>query len=209
MPKLSQSNRFANIKIVSTKKPVLTNRQLTRRVRGLTGLEGARKTLFQNLYNNVTLVANTADINYLTAPVTNRLIHTMRFWLRYQSVANSMTRLIVFEDTQPSQGNAVVGDILELPEPFSSYPITVHPYSARRQDKNLKTARRIRILRDFMWTANEPVAGADHVKAMKFDIKLFGRKTDEDIGYGVLIISDQANTPVDLQVLWDLTDLSA
>lgn len=209
MPRISSVSRFQNVQIVSGKKPVLTNRQLTRRVRGLSGLEGARKTLFQNLYNDVTLVANTADINYLTAPVTNRLIHTFRFWLRFQSISNSLNRLIVFEDTQPSQGNAVSADILELAEPFSSYPITVHPYSARRQDKNLKTARRIRILRDFMWSANEPVANADHVKAMKFDIKMFGRKTDEDIGYGVLIISDANNTPVDLQVLTDLTDLSA
>ncbi len=214
MPLLKASTRFQNIRIVSGKRTALSNRQLTRRVRTLTGKEGRRLTVGQNLYDGVTLVANTADINYMTTlnSLSNHIIHKVRFFVRWQSIINSLNRLIVFEDTRPSQGDAAVAQILAVTtDPFSSYvldPESVHPFSAKRGDKNLETVSRVRILKDFMWTDAEPVAGVDVIKAMKFDVNFRGRKSDSDLSWGLLIMADQANTPIDIQYIVDATNLN-
>ncbi len=212
MPLLKASNRFQNIKIVSSKRTALSNKQLTRRVRGLTGKEGNRQMMTQNLANAVTLVANTPQILYMTTlnSLDNFLIHRVRFFVRWQSVINSLNRLIVFEDTRPSQGDAIVGDILTVvADTFSAYDTnTVNPLGAKRRDKNLQDIPRIRILKDLMWTDAEPVAGVDVIKAMKFDINFRGRKSDADLSWGVLIMADQANTPIDIQYNGDITDKS-
>ena len=212
MPRLLTQNRFQNIKIVPVKRAALSNRQLTRRVRGLTGKEGNRAMVQQNLYDGVTLVANTADINYMTTlnGLDDTKIHRVRFFVRWQSIINSLNRLIVFEDTRPAQGNAVVGDILQnVGDTFSAYDTAqVHSFSASRTDKNVGDSPRIRILKDFMWADAEPVAGVDVIKSMKFDINFRGRKSDTGLSWGVLIMADQANTSIDIQYLGDITDLS-
>lgn len=67
----------------ASRKKVLSNKALTSRVRGLTGQEGRRKYKEQKLYDGVSLVANTADINYLTElnGLSNHVIHNLRFSL--------------------------------------------------------------------------------------------------------------------------------
>ncbi len=196
------------------KKKVLSNKSLTRRVRGLSGKEGYRKSTTINLYNGVTLVANTADINYTgIKDAGDAKFHAIRFFVRWQSIINSANRLIVFEDTQHATGaDAVVADILAVTtDVFSAYKGAeddVHPFSAKRLDKNLKNEPRIRIIKDMMWADAEPVATVDVIKMFRFDVRLNGRKQDSSWDIGVLIMSDQANTPIDIQYNLDYTLLT-
>ncbi len=205
----SISKQFAQLSL-SGKKSVLSNKALTRRVRALTGTEGERTTGFQNLYNAVTLGVNSSDINYLAGmnSLTNSLIHRMRVWVNITAVANSTTRIIVFEDTQLSATDLVSANILQIEEPFSSYAqdgAVVHPWSAKRLNKNIGSIARCRILKDIIigqtLTANTRVA-------RMFDVNFHGRRADQQVGWGFLVISDQMNV-VDIQVLVDSTSLSS
>ena len=165
---------------IQGKKPILSNKALTRQVRALHGKEGQRTMLVQNLINNVTLVANTAQIFYLTTinGAEDTIIHSLRFYIRWQSVINSANRLIIFEDVRAAQGNAAAALVLAtVGDVFSAYVGTVHPFSAKRLNKNLGLEPRIRILRDTMFADNEVVADVDNIKTIKFDMNFRGRKT--------------------------------
>ncbi len=191
------------------RKSVLSNKSLTRQVRGLKGKEGLRTTTSHNLYNNVTLVANTSDINYISSlnGLTNTKVHRMRVWVHLTAVANSVTRIIVFEDTAKVATNLVSAGILTAEEPFSSYiqgGKIVHPWSAKRTDKNIDGPARCRILKDVYlaqtMTANTKVA-------RMFDVNFHSRNTSPQLEWGFLVISDQGNV-IDINLLVDSTQLS-
>ncbi len=193
------------------RKPVLSNKSLTRRVRALTGTEGIRITDTQNLYDNVTLVGGTADIRY-TGQLNiqnNLLLHKMRVWVNVDSPAmNSTVRIIVLEDTQLKATDLVVADILaNVTDPFSSYKdgrADVHPFGAKRLNKNLPLIYRSRVIKDIMFSQINN--SESEVKAMKFDINFRGRKVDDNTGWLFLVLSNQANI-VDIQYLVDITNL--
>ena len=194
------------------KKPVLSNKSLTRRVRALTGLEGERiTTAFQNLLNGAVLTGGTAEIVYLAGlnALTNTLIHKVRFWMNIVGAANDSTvRIMIVEDTQLQAAALVEADIIEVPgDPFSSYSqggADIHPFSSKRLNKNLPLISRARVIKDIMFSQ---VNGTfTDVKAMKFDINYRGRKADNNTGWLLFVLSDQANT-VDIQMLADVTNL--
>ncbi len=194
------------------KKPILSNKALTRRVRALTGKEGERiTTAFQNLYDNVTLAANVADIRYIAGlnGLTNTLIHKMRVWVNVDGVGmNSTVRIMILEDTQLRATDLLVAGILQVPaDPFSSYKqesVDIHPFSAKRLNKNLPTISRARVIKDIMFSQINNTE--TEVKSMKFDINYRGRKADNNTGWLFLVLSDQANV-VNIQVLADVTNL--
>ncbi len=193
------------------KKPVLSNKSLTRRVRALTGLEGERiTTAFQNIFNDVTLTINTSEIVYFAGlnGLTNTLIHKVRFWINVVgAAADSTVRILIIEDTQLQATNLVEGDILETSDPFSSYSqggADIHPFSAKRLNKNLPLISRGRILKDMMFS--QVTGSLTDVKALKFDINYRGRKADNNTGWLVLVISNQANV-IDMNILADVTNL--
>ena len=193
------------------KKPVLSNKSLTRRVRALTGLEGERiTTAFQNIFNDVTLTANTSEIVYFAGlnGLTNTLIHKVRFWINVVGAASDSTvRILIIEDTQLQATNLVEGDILETSDPFASYSqggADIHPFSAKRLNKNLPLISRARVLKDMMFSQ---VNGTlTDIKALKFDINYRGRKADNNTGWLVLVISSDANV-IDMNILADVTNL--
>ncbi len=198
--------------VAGQKKKVLSNKALTRRVRALTGKEGIKLTTGQNLFDNETLAANTAEIAYMTTlnSLDNHLIHTVRFFVTWQNITNSTNRIIVFEDTRPSQGNAVAADILvDATEVLSRYATAVHPFSAKRLDKNIGDTRRIRILKDIAWHEAEQLLNVDVISVRKFDINFGGRKLDAKLSWGVLINANQANSPIDIQYTAVITDLDS
>ncbi len=210
--KLKSGHRFLNLP-VTVKRPVLSNKSLTKRVRGLTGNEGRRKVSTQKLYDGVTLTANDADINYMTTlnALSNSMIHSVRFWINYVAVANGFTRIIVFEDTDKGATNLLVAAILTEEVPHSSYVVNlfdVHPFSAKRLNKNLGHGTyRCRILKDILWS-NNLNSGATKAASRQFDIQFNGRKTDTRLEWGVLVISSQADTPVDINYSIDFTDFA-
>ncbi len=192
------------------RKAVLSNKSLTRRVRALGGTEGKRITDTQNLYNNVTLTAGTAEIKY-TGQVNilrNQLLHKMRVWVNIKSVTDSTTRIILLEDTQLKATDLLVAGILASPaDPWSSYKdgsIDIHPFGAKRLNKNLPDIYRARVLKDMLFS--HVIGSESEVKAIKFDINFSGRKLSDNYGWLFLILSNGANV-VDLQYLVDITDL--
>lgn len=193
------------------KKKVLSNKALTRRVRAISGTKGERLTVAHNVINNITLVGNTAQVFPLTTlnQLGNKTLHNVRCFVRWQSIINSANRLIVWEDIQNTSTAVTPDNILALENDImSTYSADIelmHPFSAKRLEKNLQSKPRLRIIKDMMWADAEPVAGVDIVKLFRFDIKLNGRKTDTDLGWGILIMSDKANTPIDIQYLVDHT----
>ncbi len=196
----------------AARKKILSNKALTSRVRGLTGTEGRRKYKEQKLYDDVTLVANTADINYLTElnGLSNHIIHNLRFWINYVAVANGHTRIILFEDTDKGDTDLIVGEILAESVPHSPYVenlFDVHPFSAKRLNKNLGSTYRCRILKDISFS-NNLNSGATKAFSRMFDVRYNGRKTDSRLEWGMLVISSQADTPVDINYGMDITDFA-
>lgn len=195
------------------KKKVLSNKSLTRRVRGLSGKEGKRESAGdESFIDGITLAANVGQVFYLAGlnSVVESKIHTVRFFIRWQSIINSCNRIIVFEDIRPAQGNVVIGGILFEASINSLYTVGaqgVHPFSAKRLNKNVGDKHRIRILKDMMWADAEPIADVDIVKLFRFDLNLRGRRSSAGLSWGMVIISDKANTPIDVQYQYDYTDL--
>ncbi len=194
------------------KKRVLSNKALTSRVRGLSGTEGKRKYKEEKLYDGVTLVSNTADINYLAElnGLSNTIIHTLRFFINYVAVANGFTRIILFEDTDKGDTNLVVGEILSEAAPHATYVedgTSIHPFSAKRLNKNLETTHRCRIIKDMLWS-NNLNSGATKMTSRSFDVRYNGRKTDSRLEWGMLVISSAADTPININYGMDITDLS-
>lgn len=193
------------------KKKVLSNKALTRRVRAISGTKGTRVTVQQNVVNAITLVANTAQLFPLSIlnALSNVILHNVRVFVRWQSIINSANRLIVWEDIQATSTAIVSATILErendIMSAYQSDGELMHPFSAKRLDKNLGTFPRVRILKDMMWTDSENVAGVDIIKLFRFDIKLSNRKSDTDLSWGIFIMSDQSNTPIDIQYTVDHT----
>ncbi len=190
----------------------LSNKALTRRVRGLSNQEGQRTQLVENLYNNVTVAANVADINYLTNlnALTNDKLHRLRLFIYIQAAADSMSRFILFEDTQPEQTEAIAGDILLVgTDPFSGYESAqnkVHPFGATRMTKNVEdNPRRIRIIKDLMIAHVQGGPGEKFTRIL--DIPFRGRKkTSNSFDIGILVMSDAANE-WDIMYNVDHTDL--
>lgn len=200
--------------ILERKKKVLSNKALTRQVRTMRGKRGKRVLVSQNVLNNISLNANTAQVFKLTtlSNLSSATLHSCRFFVRWESVANSANRIIVAEDIQYTSADADPDSILDNPtdlmSPYQTDEESMHPFSAKRKEKNLPTKSRFRILKDMMWTDSRQIVGDgtnNIIKLFRFDLKLHGRKSDTDLGWVLLVHSDQNNTPIDIQYIVDHT----
>lgn len=117
----------------------------------------------------------------------------------------------MFEDTDKGDTDLVVGEILAESVPHSAYVenlFDVHPFSAKRLNKNLGSTYRCRIIKDMLFSNTLSIAGQDKPFARMFDVRYNGRKTDSRLEWGMLVISSQADTPVDINYGMDITDSS-
>lgn len=191
------------------KKKVLSNKALTRRVRGLSGQEGQRVQTLSQPFNNITLDASTATIAYVGEfnALTNDLIHKLRINIHCVTNEDSTLRIILFEDNQPRTDEAEAVSILStIVDTWSAYAIGVHPVGAGRNTKNIEGhPRRIRILRDMLVSQSLNDRSERYVRLM--DVNYFNRKkTLENFEIALLVMS--TGTPlVDIQILIDHTDL--
>ncbi len=187
----------------------LSNKSLTRKVRGLSGQEGQRVMTLSQPFNNVTLGAGVADINYVGEfnALNNDTIHRIRVNIHSLAAEDSTLRIIIFEDNQPRTDEVEAGSILSTTaDTWSVYTITVQPVGAGRMTKNIQgTPRRIRVLRDILVAQSLQDRSERYVRIM--DINFNNRKkTLENFELGVLCMS--TGTPVvDVQFLIDHTDL--
>ncbi len=191
------------------KKKVLSNKALTTRVRSISGKEGSRLTLADNVFDAVTLTANTLDINALanTNGLTNSRIHNMRIWLHANTPADCQLRIIIVQDMKVVQAPPVVADILaNTADPFSAYTATagkVLPYDVSPGFKNLAVAFEVRIIRDFMM----PMVLATHTEriARIINIPLHGISS-RHADYFICLMSSAA-VVCDVQTTTSHTDL--
>jgi len=194
------------------KKKVLSNKALTRRVRALSGQEGTRSSTVGVLYDNVTLTAATADINYVTGfnGLTNDVIHRIRFFINVVAAEDSTLRIILFEDSEPDVTEAVVANLFQVTaDTWSGYVVTdIQPIGANRKTKNILAApRRFRVLRDLLISQSLQDNSERYVRLL--DLNMHGRKkTVENFELFMLVMS--TGTPVvDVQFTIDHTDLDA
>lgn len=206
-----------------SKARVLSNKQLTRKVRAISGTEGARNTVSSStfLYDNATLVAGTAQMVYIQTVLGNNLFHTTnprihhyydaRIKLLTTSAGGATVRLIYgFDDEGRLDG--AVAEVLQVPSNSCSPLISsgAVSYKELRYKKNLLVDDRFNIVRDQIipLVANEP-------KCMTIRLPLFNKKTRENSGGAnlsgfqpfVLMLSDEANATVTWSMNYCSTDL--
>ncbi len=188
------------------KKPVLSNKALTRRVRSLTGIEGKRDHIMLQVFNGITLTVNTQEIEYIDiAGLEDSLIHKIRVYVAVTAPESCFFRLILLED-QIDNGPSLVGsDILVQQLPWAGYAAgKIHPFGAKRLEKNTAKKFQGRVIKDQLMALNFDVTAEK--KMYKFDVPFNGRKIDGTSDWLISCISDAACL-VDIQVTVDKTKL--
>lgn len=180
---------------VKGKKPVLSNKQLTRRIRRLDNSQGELKTTVEQLYNTVTLTANVADINYCTNLANQNLdgrYHYSDMLLSIEAAGDSFTRCIFFRDWYPNDADLSAGEILNSGTDYSSgYVADVVFGSIKPNHKNWDEPRRVEILWDKLFS-HSTTGSSDRVAFQK-RFKWYGLRPAERCRIGMLIISTAAN----------------
>ncbi len=188
------------------KKPVLSNKALTKRIRSLTGKEGARDSFPLSIFNNVTLQVDTLEIIYLNLKqFTDSLIHKIRVFVAITAPASCYFRLMLLEDQRDDAADLTAGDILIQELTWAAYgSAEIHPFSAKRLEKNLDKKFQGRVVKDMLFAMNFDVT--PEKKIFKFDVPFNGRKIDGTADWLIAIISDVACN-VNVQVEVDKTNL--
>lgn len=181
--------------MVKGRKPVLSNRQLTRQVRSIKGTQGQRDKAGAVTASGVTLTAGTARIdNY--GSIADSLVHYVDFRIKLlcSTAGGATCRLIFFADEQYDGTGVVIADILNAPTD------SVSPYLDDKclpikeaRHKNRKFDARVVVYDDRTISLNngEP-------KFFKVRMKLNGRRFREKDGtvlprLGVMALADESN----------------
>lgn len=176
------------------KKPVLSNRQLTRKVRTLDNQQGQRTYTGSAMASAVTLTAGTARID-TAAGLADSTVHYIDYVIKAVATAGATLRLIFFMDELYAGTAAVVGDILAAPTDSASHYSTndtILPLKEARH-KNREFDARVVVYEDrtIPLIANEP-------RFFKVRQRMNGRKFRNNDGninprFGVMALADEAN----------------
>lgn len=213
MPRGVYPRKIRGSRRLNMPKSVMSNRSLTRRVRSLTNQEGERKMSTVSLFSNVTLTANTMDINEIIKyNDDDNKLHSAKIFLTLAAAAAGSTRVIIFVDQNPSGGGLTGTAVLNVDEPNGAYnESNVKPFAARNNNKNLSSPPRFVIKKDMLFSHTLSTE-SQHISKI-ITLPLYGYKTSkpylgENHKLYVGIVSDGA-TVVDANVCVDYTDLSA
>ncbi len=194
---------IARLQHRALKPKVLSNKQLTRQVRSLSGKEGSRVTLSALLYSAVTLTAGTPDINYfddaaLFAVDSPKIQHYYDCHIKMvtTTAAGASVRILYGFDEAHSGTNLTAAQILNTTTDSASGYLTstVANYKEGRH-KNRINDYRCLIVKDMIigLVANEP-------KVFNVRLPLYGRKTEAVTGANVadflpfmLALADESN----------------
>lgn len=189
------------------KKPVLSNKSLSRRVRALSGQEGTRVMENEIIYGDTVLVGGTSAINYLNTlnALENDTLHRIRFYLDYVTTATNVLRIIFFEDRQATSAEAITNDILALELYNSGYANDVQPFSAKNNNKNLDGKPRFRIIKD-MFISSVTGTHTSEIARM-FDVPMHNRKSSALVDFGFYVLAKATGATISIKANYDYTDL--
>lgn len=168
------------VRVQEKKKKVLSNTQLTRKVRALEGTEGNRAVDEGGyIYSAVALTAGTADINYFDAvgafAEQNRKHHYYTAWMKFVTTnAAGATLRIIFGYDEMYDGTPLTdAEILStVTDSASEYARTNNPVATLKEARHKNRSRDYRavIVEDMLipLVANEP-------KAFKKILPMFNR----------------------------------
>lgn len=175
------AGRIARVVRAKPKKKILSNRQLTRQVRSLSGNEGERNVNPGFLYTAATLTAGTPDINYFDdASLFNtsktNIQHYYDVRIELSAAAVSFVRILYGFDEQFDGTNLVANQILSTTTNSASGLVTGECQKYKEANhKNNRYNPRAKIVRDIAvgLEANVP-------KVMNIRLPLYNRKTHSD-----------------------------
>lgn len=188
MSSISGSRRLI---IQNPKKKVLSNKQLTRKVRKLSGMEGEREHFADHLYAAVLLTAGTADINYFkdTSPIAlfessvTRIQHyyDCHIKLLCSAAGGATVRLLYGFDEDWDGTNLVVAEILDTTSDSVSGLLTADVVNFKEsKHKNRAENYRCVIVKDMIIALEQNVPKAFNVR-----LPLFNRKSRKSGGANI------------------------
>ncbi len=198
---------------------VLSNKQLSKRVRGLSGNEGSRLVSSGLLYSAVTLTAGTPDINYfIDATLFNAGTPNIQHYydchikLLTTNAAGATVRILYGFDEKHDGTNLTAAELLDTTTDSVSGYLTgdVANFKEARH-KNKREAFRGMIVKDMVvgLVANEP-------KIFNVRLPLFGRRTNIASGANLveflpfmLALADEGNVTFSVGVEYVHTNLTA
>lgn len=207
----------SSILVKNPKKKVLSNRQLTKRVRSLTGQEGNRIMSSALLYSAVALVAGTPDINYfddfgLYAVGSDIIQHYFDCHIKLlcTTAGGCTVRLLYGFDEDYDGTNLTGAEILNTATDSASGYLTgaVANYKEAKH-KNARVNYRTRIVWDKLipLIQNEP-------KSFNVRLPMYNRKTKVATGANIaefypfmLALSDEADSTISVGVEYWRTNL--
>lgn len=199
-------------------KKVLSNKALTQRVRRLDRKEGQRNlypvTLSETGFDNVTLTAATADLNYVSNTImvpsnssNDYRIHYVEYWVRLLASAQATVRLLFGYDTAGTAAGTVAEILSDVDSTCSGYKDGSCISVRENNHPNKDDENRFIIQRDVAMPliANEP-------RLLKVRIPFKGRKAayngENNTFYPfILALSNASNATITVQGHLIATDM--
>lgn len=180
------------------KKPVLSNRALTKQVRALKGQEGNRQQETDILATGVTLTAGTPRLDKVDSIENNSMLHSIVYNLKFLcTAANGATvRLLFVTNENPDSGDLVADDVfITSTDSASPYNLDNCAERSMATHKNRKVDYRVHVYKDMLFALN-----AGEPKAFRVRINYHGRRVrrqDNDSAHNfepvVVALADEAN----------------
>lgn len=207
--------RMIRVAKAQPSKKVLSNKQLTKKIRSLAKQEGSRKHLEGALYSATTLTAGISDINYfddssLFSNTTNRIQHYYDCTIKLLTVAaaGATVRIIYGIDNDYNGTNVTEAFILDA----GSAGDSIAPYESstcasykESKHKNRDVDYRIGVIKDMVIGLEQNIP-----KIFKVKLPMFNKRThvnDFDFFPFVLALADENDVLMSMGVNYYFTDL--
>lgn len=185
--------------MVKGRKPVLSNRQLTRQVRTLKGQQGKRSYAGTIVASAVTLTAGTARIDTFGIVENDSACHYVDFRIKLQAAAAATVRLIFALDELYAGTPVIATDFLETAtDSASNYADGICLPVREARHKNREFDARVVVYEDRMI----PMIASES-RIFKVRMKLNGKKFRDKDGnrtprVSILSLADESNVTMTL-----------
>ncbi len=192
----------------SSKRKVLSNKQLTTKVRALMGTKGHSIHLSANLFGAVSLVAGTADINYfddaglLAAAAVNHY-YDCHISLLTSTAGGATVRILYCFDEDYDDTNVTVADILAITtDSRSGYLSTAVKNLKEARHKNSLKKSRIVVVKDMLIPLINGEPKAFNIRLPLFNkvFKQIGGEINFEFLPFILALADEADVVMTMGV---------
>lgn len=203
------------------KKKVLTNKELTKKVRSLSGKEGARAKVSGFLYTADTLTAGTPDINYFDDAATSLFNTANQFKHHYYDVhvkliaaADASVRIIYGFDENWDGTNLIATEILATATDSASPYATANGFVASLKEskhKNRADDYRCVVVKDMLIPIEAGVQKCFNMRLPLYNRVSKSSASDTNIAFFPFIcaLADESNVTITMGVNYWRTDMSA